>query len=140
MRVELADGGDEADAPFRDQVAELHAVAAVLKRDRNDVAQVRFDQLVSGGLVAIQHLERELVLIFARELGDGADLLDVSIEGDGGLHVSNPYAFRNVTLPSFARNRSLSRLCLDFYGTICTRAQGSIRRRGMPGGSCGGNH
>jgi hypothetical protein len=44
-----------------------------------------------GFLVVVEHPNGERVLIFPGEPWDGADLLDVSIEGGGGLHDVEPY-------------------------------------------------
>ena len=83
MRVELTDCGDQTDTALGDQVTELDAVPAILKRDGDHVAQVCFHEPVRGVLIALEHTERKLVLFFATQLRNRSDLLNVSIEGSG---------------------------------------------------------
>ncbi len=81
--IELANSRHQADAALGDQVAELHAVATVLKRDGDHVPQVRFHEAVGSILIAFAGAQREPMFFFPRQLGDSPDLLDVSIERGG---------------------------------------------------------
>ena len=83
IRIKLVNGRHQANAALGDQVPERHAVPAVLKRDRDDVAHVGFDERISGLLLSFAGEQSQLVFVFAREFRDSPNLLDVSIEGCG---------------------------------------------------------